>query len=66
MEEQCEHARQMFKRQLQEQQVGQQKTRRMHPRERGSPEQLQDLARSCHLEQINIVMQAFENEPEYL
>ena len=38
----------------------------MDPRGLGSPEQLQNLARSCYLEQIRIIMQALENEHEHL
>ncbi len=50
-------------RQLQEEQVARRQT---DPRGRGSPEQLQDLARSCNLEQIHVVMQALEKENEHL
>ena len=48
------------RRQLQEQQV------HIHPRERGSPKALQDLARSCILKQIHIIMKALRNQHEYL
>lgn len=40
--------------------------RRVDPYGRGSPEQLQILARSCNMEQIHIIMQALEDEHEYL
>ena len=36
------------------------------PRGLGSPEELQELGRSCHLEQIYIIVQALDNEHEYL
>ena len=55
-----------LKSQLQEQQVAQQKMRQVHPCEQGSPKPLQDLVRSCNLEQIHIIMQAFENENDSL
>lgn len=52
---------------LQRQSDEQQMARRMYcPRGLGSPEQLQDLVRGVTLEQIHIVMQALENEHEYL
>ena len=51
---------------LQEQQVAQQNTRRVRPRERGSPEQLQDPVRDSNLELIQIIMKALDNEHEYL
>ena len=54
------------RRQLHEQQVAQQKMRRMHPCERGSPEPLQDLVRSCNLKQIHIIIKALANEKAYL
>lgn len=54
------------RRHLHEQQVAQQKMWRVRPSERGSPEPLQNLVRSCKLKLIHIIMQALENEEEYL
>ena len=40
--------------------------RRVLPHERGSPKQLQDSVRNSNLELIHLIMQAVENEHEYL
>ena len=55
-----------FNRQAQKKQVAQQHPQGVRPRERSSPEQLQDPVCGSNLELIEIILKALKQEHDYL